>query len=62
MQYLGEWRFRVADGQPRGTTLIDAAEADRGGCQPVKAFSRVFKLTIGQTPATWRKDALGGGE
>jgi AraC-like DNA-binding protein len=56
MQYLALWRMQLAsrailDGSPI------AVVAESVGYESEAAFSRAFKKLVGQSPATWRKQA-----
>jgi AraC-like DNA-binding protein len=56
MQYLALWRMQLAsrailDGSPI------AGVAESVGYESEAAFSRAFKKLVGQSPATWRKQA-----
>jgi AraC-like DNA-binding protein len=56
VQYLTRWRMQLAarlltDGQHV------AAVASAVGYESEAAFSRAFKKTVGQAPATWRRTA-----
>lgn len=57
MQYLALWRMQLAS-----RLLLDgshvAAVADAVGYESEAAFSRAFKKLLGQSPATWRRDAV----
>ena len=56
MQYLALWRMQLAS-----RMLIEgrqvAAAASAVGYESDAAFSRAFKKLVGQSPATWRRDA-----
>ena len=55
MQYLGQWRMRVATellANGSDTVALVAAEV---GKESEAAFSRAFKEVAGLPPATWRK-------
>jgi AraC-like DNA-binding protein len=57
MQYLAEWRLRLAADLLQETTLGVSAVAYRVGYESEAAFNRAFKRAIGKPPAQWRADA-----
>jgi transcriptional regulator GlxA family with amidase domain len=60
MQYLADWRLRVAADLLRDTELGVAAVAYRVGYESEEAFNRAFKRAMGRPPAQWRRHATGG--
>jgi AraC-like DNA-binding protein len=56
MQYLALWRMQIASRAIRDGAAI-AAAAESVGYESEAAFSRAFKKLVGQSPATWRKQA-----
>ena len=54
MQYLVEWRPRLAAQHSLETYLGVAAVAYRVGYQSEEAFNRAFKRAMGSPPAQWR--------
>jgi len=57
MQYLGQWRMQLAAGHLKKTNASLAQIAKQVGYDTEAAFSRAFKKTFGQAPATWRRSA-----
>jgi transcriptional regulator GlxA family with amidase domain len=55
MHYLGNWRMQVATQKLRNTSASLAQVAEMVGYDSETAFSRAFKKTFGEAPATWRR-------
>lgn len=66
MNYVATWRANVACRLLRESRLPLGEIAGRVGYESLPAFSRAFKLQIGQAPAAWRasrlEDALVAGD
>jgi AraC family transcriptional regulator, alkane utilization regulator len=58
MQYLQGWRMQLAKNMLGQTNLSMPQIAQRIGYESVAAFSRAFKRSVGQPPATWRQGRL----
>ncbi len=56
MQYLALWRMQIASRAILDGSSI-ASVAESVGYESEAAFSRAFKKLVGQSPATWRKQA-----
>lgn len=59
MGYVSTWRANLACRMLRESTLGIAEIADRVGYESLPAFSRAFKLRLGQSPAAWRASRRG---
>jgi AraC-like DNA-binding protein len=57
MQYLADWRLRLASALLKDTPLGVAAVAYRVGYESEEAFNRAFKRATGAPPAHWRRTA-----
>ena len=57
MHYLAHWRMQIAAQKLRGTSASLAQVAQLVGYESEAAFSRAFKKTFGNSPATWRRAA-----
>jgi len=55
MQYVREWRFRIASNWLVDTDLSIAEMAEKLGYQSEAAFNRAFKAFVGQTPGAKRR-------
>jgi AraC-like DNA-binding protein len=55
MQYVANWRMRIAAQQLRNTGASLAQVADMVGYESEAAFSRAFKRAVGSAPAAWRR-------
>jgi AraC family transcriptional regulator, alkane utilization regulator len=55
MQYLQGWRIQLAKHLLGQTNLSMTEIARRSGYESQAAFSRAFKRSVGQPPATWRQ-------
>jgi AraC-like DNA-binding protein len=60
IQYLADWRLRVAADLLRDTPLGVAAIAYRVGYESEEAFNRAFKRAMGRPPAQWRRHTISG--
>lgn len=56
MQYLSQWRLRLAADSLGHTDRAIKAIAEDAGFGSVAAFTRAFKREFGVAPATWRRD------
>ena len=54
MQYLARWRMQLAAHYLLAGESV-AVAADKVGYQSEAAFSRAFKKSVGEAPATWRR-------
>jgi AraC family transcriptional regulator, alkane utilization regulator len=57
MQYLAQWRLRLAARQLRLSDRPLASVAEDVGYDSETAFNRAFKREFGVPPATWRRNA-----
>ena len=55
MQYLSQWRLRLAADSLGHTDRAIKAIAEKAGFGSVAAFTRAFKREFGVAPATWRR-------
>jgi AraC-like DNA-binding protein len=60
MNYVAAWRANVACRLLRESKLALSEIAGRVGYESLPAFSRAFKLQLGQAPAAWRTARLAG--
>ena len=58
MQYLTNWRMKIATGLLRDGADSIAEIACQVGYESEAAFSRAFKRSLGEAPAAWRKSRL----
>lgn len=58
MNYVATWRANVACRLLRESKLALGEIAGRVGYESLPAFSRAFKLQIGQAPAAWRAERV----
>lgn len=58
IQYLQGWRMQLAQALLDQPNLSIRQVADRMGYESEEAFNRAFKRTVGQPPATWRRQAV----
>jgi AraC-like DNA-binding protein len=56
MQYLRRWRMQLASHLLVESNAKLATIAHKVGYESEEAFSRSFKRTVGQPPATWRRE------
>ena len=57
MQYLAQWRLRLAADSLGHTDRAIKAIAEAAGFGSVAAFTRAFKREFGHAPAQWRREA-----
>ena len=55
MQYLSEWRLRLAGDALAGGNHAIKAIAAAAGFNSTTAFSRAFKRELGVSPGEWRR-------
>ena len=58
IQYLTQWRMRVAANELRNSNRSLLEVAERVGYDTEAAFSRAFKREMGVPPAKWRKESI----
>ncbi|WP_325063179.1 AraC family transcriptional regulator [Halovulum marinum] len=60
MQYLTLWRMQIAARLLADSSMKVASVGHEIGYESEAAFSRVFKKTVGVSPARWRANAIAG--
>jgi AraC family transcriptional regulator, alkane utilization regulator len=60
MQYLSQWRLRVAADALGSTDKAVKLIAESAGFGSTAAFTRAFKREFGSSPASWRRNQLNG--
>lgn len=59
MQYLSQWRLRVAADELRHTDRAIKLIAEGAGFGSTAAFARAFRRELGVSPARWRQQRMG---